>query len=70
MLKLAVRVGPAEQPAVTSRNPLPGNQMTLQSGNRKWLIPAIEMIPDTLLDELLEYVFADHFRQRAVLATL
>jgi len=44
--------------------------MTLQSGNRKWLIPAIEMIPDTLLDELLEYVFADHFRQRAVLATL
>ncbi len=70
MLKLAVHVRPAEQPAMTSRNPLPSNQRTLQSGNGKWVMPTIEMIPDTLLGEPLEYMFADHFRQRVVLATL
>lgn len=33
MLKLAVRVGPAEQPAMTNRDPLPSNQESLQSGD-------------------------------------
>ena len=70
MQKLAVPVGPAEQPAMTSRNALPTNHKTLHSGNGKWLMPTIELIPDTLLDEPLEYMFADHFRQRVVLATL
>ena len=70
MQKLAVPVGPAEQPAMTSRNPLPSNQKTLQSDNSKWLMPFIELIPDTLLDEPLEYMFADHFRQRVVLTML
>jgi hemerythrin-like domain-containing protein len=55
---------------MTSRNVLPANHKTLQSGNGKWFMPTIELIPDTLLDEPLEYMFADHFRERVVLATL
>ena len=70
MLKLAVRVEPAEQPAMTSRNPLPSNQKTLPSDESKWLMPFIEQIPDTVLDEPLEYLFADHFRQRVALTML
>lgn len=55
---------------MTSRNPLPSNQKTLQSDNSKWLMPFIELIPYTLLDEPLEYMIADHFRQRVVLTML
>jgi hemerythrin-like domain-containing protein len=32
--------------------------------------PLVEPIPFTLLDEPLDYIFADHFRQRSILAAL
>jgi hemerythrin-like domain-containing protein len=70
MQKLAVRVGPVEQHAMTSRNPLPSDHKSLQSGDGKWFMPMIEKIPIGLLNEPLEYIFADHFRQRVVFATL
>ncbi len=70
MQKLAVPVGPVEQHAMTSRNPLPSNHKTLQSGDGKWFMPTIKKIPIALLNEPLEYIFADHFRQRVVFATL
>jgi hemerythrin-like domain-containing protein len=55
---------------MTSHNVLPTNHKTLHSSDGKWFMPTIELIPDTLLDEPLEYMFADHFRERVVLATL
>lgn len=70
MQELAVPAEPAEPPAMTSRSSLPSNQKTLPSDRGKWLMPFIEQIPDTLLDEPLEYMFADHFRQRVALTML
>lgn len=70
MQKLAVLARPAERPAMASRSALPGNHKRLHSGNSKWLMPTIELIPIALLDEPLEYIFVDHFRQRVVLAAL
>jgi hemerythrin-like domain-containing protein len=55
---------------MTRHSVLPANHKTMHNGNGKWSMPTIELIPDTLLDEPLEYMFADHFRERVVLATL
>ncbi len=55
---------------MTSHNVSPGHRKSLQGANGSWLMPVIESIPDALLDEPLEYMFADHFRERLVLATL
>lgn len=70
MQKPAVPAEPAEQLAMTSRNVLPVNHKSSRGNNGKWLMPTMELIPIALLDEPLEYIFADHFRQRVVLAAL
>lgn len=70
MQKLAVPAVPTKQFAMTSRNALPSIHKTLHGGDGKWFMPTIEIIPIALLDEPLEYIFADHFRQRVVFATL
>ncbi|MBI2720341.1 MAG: hemerythrin domain-containing protein [Rhizobiales bacterium] len=68
--QLGVPAGLVEQLAMTSRNASPRIHNTSHDGDGGWFMPTIEKIPVALLNEPLEYIFAYHFHQRVVLATL